>query len=52
MSTKVLVMSARPGRIVAEFDIPLEYPRKQDLRFESGFAELFVKVSGDIIGSH
>ena len=45
MSTKVLVMSARPGRIVAEFDIPFEYPRKPDLRFSADFAELCGKVS-------
>ena len=40
MSTKVLVMSARPGRLVDEFDIPFEYPRKPDLRFNADFAEL------------
>ena len=44
MSTKVLVMSARPGRLVAEFDIPFEYPRKPDLRFNADFAELCGKV--------
>ena len=52
MSTKVLVMSARPGRIVAEFDIPFEYPRNPDLRFEAGFAELCGKVSVELRGSH
>ena len=44
MSTKVLVMSARPGRIVDEFNIPFEYPRKPDLRFNADFAELCGKV--------
>ncbi len=52
MSTKVLVMSARPGRIVAEFDIPFEYPRKPDLRFSADFAELCGKVSVELRGSH
>jgi len=52
MSTKVLVMSARPGRIVAEFDIPFEYPRKPDLRFDADFAELCGKVSLALRGSH
>ena len=52
MSTKVLVMSARPGRIVAEFDIPFEYPRKPDLRFDADFAELCGKVSFALRGSH
>jgi len=40
LSTKVLVMSARPGRILASFDVPFEYPRSHDLRFEPAFAEL------------
>ena len=52
MSTKVLVMSARPGRLVAEFDIPFEYPRKPDLRFNADFAELCGKVSVALRGSH
>ena len=52
MSTKVLVMSARPGRLVAEFDIPFEYPRKPDLRFNADFAELCGKVSVSLRGSH
>ncbi len=45
MSTRVLVMSARPGRIVASFDIPFEYPRNPDLRFDPAFAELCAEVS-------
>jgi len=52
MSTKVLVMSARPGRLVDEFDIPFEYPRKPDLRFNADFAELCGKVSVALRGSH
>ncbi|MDQ3175969.1 MAG: ABC transporter ATP-binding protein [Actinomycetota bacterium] len=45
MSTRVLVMSARPGRIVAEFEVPFGYPRVQDLRFEPEFAELSGEIS-------
>ncbi|MFM9226982.1 MAG: ABC transporter ATP-binding protein, partial [Actinomycetota bacterium] len=30
MSTKVLVMSARPGRLIASFDVPFSYPRTHD----------------------
>lgn len=45
MSTRILVMSARPGRIVAEFDVPFEYPRRDDLRYEPDFAGLAGKVS-------
>ncbi len=52
MSTKVYVMSARPGRIVAEFDIPFPYPRRPDLRFDPDFAELNGNVSHALRGSH
>lgn len=52
MSTRVLVMSARPGQIVAEFDVPFEYPRAPDLRFDPAFAELSGEVSHRLRGSH
>lgn len=52
MSTRVLVMSARPGRIVAEFDIPFAYPRSPELRFDPEFARLSGEVSHALRGSH
>ena len=52
MSTRVLVMSARPGRIVAEFDVPFGYPRSPDLRFDPEFAKLSGEVSHALRGSH
>jgi NitT/TauT family transport system ATP-binding protein len=52
LSTKVLVMSARPGRIVASFDVPFAYPRSHDLRFEPAFAELSGEVSHALRGAH
>ena len=52
MSTRVLVMSARPGRIVAEFEVPFEYPRKPELRFSAEFAELSGEVSLALRGAH
>jgi len=52
MSTRVIVMSARPGRIVAEFQIPFDYPRPADLRFDAEFAELSGEVSRALRGSH
>jgi NitT/TauT family transport system ATP-binding protein len=45
MSTKVLVMSARPGRIIGEFDIPFPYPRLPEVRFSPEFAKLSGEVS-------
>jgi len=52
MSTKVLVMSARPGRIVAEFEVPFDYPRKPELRFDAEFARLSGEVSLALRGAH
>jgi len=52
MSTRVLVMSARPGRLVAEFDVPFDYPRKPDLRSDPQFAELSGMVSAALRGAY
>ncbi len=52
LSTRVLVMSARPGRLVASFDIPFEYPRSPDLRFEAEFGELSRAVSHALLEAH
>jgi NitT/TauT family transport system ATP-binding protein len=52
LSTKVHVMSARPGRIVASFDVPFEYPRYPMLRFDPEFAELSGAVSEALLGAH
>jgi NitT/TauT family transport system ATP-binding protein len=52
LSTRVLVMSARPGEIVADFAIPFEYPRSHELRFEARFAELAGQVSASLRGGH
>jgi NitT/TauT family transport system ATP-binding protein len=52
LSTRVLVMSARPGRIVAEFEVPFDYPRPDELRFEPDFARLCGEVSAALRGGH
>ena len=52
MSTRVLVMSARPGRIVASFDVPFGSARTHDLRYEPGFAELCGEISHALRGAH
>jgi NitT/TauT family transport system ATP-binding protein len=51
LSTRVLVMSARPGRILQSFDVPFPYPRSHDLRFEPAFAELAGEVSHALRGA-
>ena len=52
LSTRVLVMSARPGRIVAEFDVPFPYPRSPELRFDAGFSKLAGEVSHALREGH
>lgn len=45
LSTRVVVMSPRPGPIVADVPVPFGYPRPRDLRFTADFAELAARVS-------
>jgi NitT/TauT family transport system ATP-binding protein len=52
LSTRILVMSSRPGRLVAEFDVPFPYPRNDDLRFDPHFAELSGQVSHALREAH
>lgn len=52
LSTKVLVMSARPGRLVAEFDVPFAYPRNPEIRFDPAFARLSGQISQALRGAH
>jgi NitT/TauT family transport system ATP-binding protein len=52
LSTRVLVMSARPGRIVADHRVPFGYPRRPELRFAPEFAALCGKVSADLRTAH
>ena len=51
LSTRVLVMSGRPGTIVAEIAVPWEYPRDPDLRHTAEFAALTGRVS-HALGEH
>lgn len=50
MSTRVLVMSPRPGRLVGEFEVPFGHPRTNDLRFSHEFADLANSVSDALRG--
>ena len=52
LSTRVAVMSSRPGRILAEYDVPFPYPRTHDLRYEPAFAELSGEISHTLRGAH
>ncbi len=52
LSTRVLVMSARPGKLVADFPVPFGYPRDPELRFDPKFAALAGEVSRVLRGGH
>jgi NitT/TauT family transport system ATP-binding protein len=52
LSTRVVVMSARPGRILADVDVPFAYPREPDLRYDPSFAELSGQVSDALKDAH
>jgi NitT/TauT family transport system ATP-binding protein len=44
LSTRVVVMSPRPGRILGDVSIPFGYPRRPELRY----SEEFGKVAGEV----
>jgi NitT/TauT family transport system ATP-binding protein len=52
LSTRVIVMSGRPGGIVGEFDVPFPMPRDPDIRFTPEFAELVGEVSHALREGH
>lgn len=52
MSTRVLVMSERPGRLTESFDIPFDYPRNPELRWNKDFADLCGEVGLALRGVH
>ena len=45
LASRLLVMSKRPGRLVAEFEIPYEFPRQPEIRYEPEFAVLAGQVA-------
>lgn len=52
LSTRVLVMSARPGRIIDDIRIPFEYPRVHDIRYSPEFAEISGRISHGLKEAH
>ncbi len=45
LASRVLVMSRRPGKILAEIAVPFGYPRAPELRFDANFAAIAGAVS-------
>ncbi len=50
LSGRILVMAARPGRVVADLDNELPYPRSADTRTSTEFAAASRRIS-DVLGS-
>ena len=48
LSSRVVVMSARPGRIKTIIDIDLPYPRTQDLKMTKEFLDLKARIWGEV----
>ena len=48
LASRVVVMSKRPARIVAEVELPFSYPRSADLRFDAEFTERAREVSAQL----
>jgi NitT/TauT family transport system ATP-binding protein len=45
LSNRVVVLAAKPGRIHAEIEVPLPYPRTADTRLSDAYHELTTRVS-------
>lgn len=45
MSTRVIVLTGRPGRVAADITVPLDFPRTPELRFTPEFSEIAARVS-------
>lgn len=51
LSQRILVMSARPGRLIAEVNVPFDFPRGPELRGTAEFARLSAEVSSLLRGT-
>ena len=50
LSQRILVMSPRPGKLIADVPIPFEFPRTPELRGTAEFARLAAEVSSLLRG--
>ena len=48
LADKVLVMSARPGRVVAEHEVPFTRPRQLDILYDKAFNDMVQALHGEI----
>jgi NitT/TauT family transport system ATP-binding protein len=52
LSTKVVVMSGRPGGIVGTYDVPFPMPRDPEIRYSAEFGQLVGEVSHALREGH
>ena len=52
LSTKVVVMSGRPGHLVDTFEIPFDMPRDPEIRYTAEYAKLVGEVSHALREGH
>ena len=52
LSTRVIVMSSQPGRLISEHTIDFPFPRQPDIRYSAEFAELCGRISHDLKLAH
>ena len=52
LSQRVLVMSPRPGRLIADIAVPFAHPRDPDLRTAPEFNRIAAEVSHQLLSSH
>lgn len=45
MSTRVVVLTGRPGRVAADITVPLDFPRTPDMRYTPEFGDIAAEVS-------
>jgi NitT/TauT family transport system ATP-binding protein len=48
LADKVFVMSARPGRVLAQHHVPFARPRQLDLMYEKDFNDMVQRLHGEI----
>ncbi len=51
LSTRVVVLSARPGRISAEIEVPFSFPRDPALRYTPEFGDVAGHVFAELAGA-